>query len=55
VRAGENELEIDVTNLLANRLLGEGRKLGVIFGFPVHPPTLEPSGLVGPVRVIAVR
>jgi len=53
LQPGENDLEIAVTNLLANQLPGEGRKLGVIFNFPVHPPTLEPSGMVGPVRLLA--
>lgn len=66
VRAGQNELEIEVTNLWVNRLIGDARlpvekrltKTNVslnaaIPGFRGYSPNtpLEPSGLLGPVRL----
>jgi len=67
--AGQNELEIDVTNLWVNRLIGDaglppekritksnvrlfpkGEKIRSFQGFTAGTP-LEPSGLIGPVRV----
>jgi len=67
--AGRNELEIDVTNLWVNRLIGDaglaperritrsnvrlfdaGAKIRSFQGFTAGTP-LEPSGLIGPVRV----
>jgi len=60
VKAGQNKLEIRVVNTWVNRLLGDAllpedqRKTSVLF----HPDPragLQPSGLLGPVRVEVVR
>jgi hypothetical protein len=69
LRAGVNELKVDVTNLWSNRLVGE---MLYPSGFPHQPektftPTwfskrrltkdrkIQPSGLAGPVQIKAVR
>lgn len=69
VRDGSNDLEVEVTNLWVNRLIGDaalpaekritktnvrlfpaGEKIRPFQGFTASDP-LEPSGLLGPVRV----
>lgn len=59
VRAGNNDLEIDVINLWPNRMIGDGRlapeKRYTVTNIPTYyepkPQTLLPSGLLGPVTV----
>lgn len=52
---GENTLEISVTNLWVNRLIGdackEDRKTFYSYDFYKHDDTLLPSGLMGPVSI----
>jgi hypothetical protein len=57
LRAGENQLEIDVVNLWRNRLIGDAAKPAdervtrtTIVAAPTEP--LLPSGLLGPVRLV---
>jgi len=61
VREGENQLEIDVVNLWPNRMIGDGplppEKRFTTTNIPIYYEhgrhTLLPSGLLGPVRVLA--
>jgi hypothetical protein len=59
IHSGENDLEINVTNLWPNRLIGDeqpGAKkycFSLIKPFKRGSPLLE-SGLLGPVRVYSV-
>jgi hypothetical protein len=60
IRAGSNDLEIDVVNLWPNRLIGDGKlppekrlTQTNIDAFYKGEPKLLPSGLLGPVRVLA--
>jgi len=57
VKAGDNQLEIDVVNLWRNRLIGDAAKpvadrvtRTTIVAAPAEP--LLPSGLLGPVRLV---
>jgi hypothetical protein len=57
LRAGENQLEIDVVNLWRNRLIGDAAKPAdervtrtTIVAAPTEP--LLPSGLLGPVHLV---
>jgi hypothetical protein len=69
LRAGKNELKVDVTNLWSNRLVGE---LNYPDGFPgakkqtfkpewlskgrvTAERDIQPSGLAGPVKIISIR
>ena len=58
LQAGDNELEIEVTNSWANRLIGDARKpVAERVTFtpePFYTATDHPipSGLVGPVRIL---
>jgi len=60
VRAGENDLEIDVVNLWPNRMIGDGplpperrfTKTNIPIYYEPKPQTLLPSGLLGPVTVL---
>ena len=58
LRTGDNELEIEVTNSWANRLIGDARKpVSERVTFtpePFYTATDQPipSGLVGPVRIL---
>ncbi|MFC4312028.1 glycosyl hydrolase [Steroidobacter flavus] len=58
VRAGANELEVKVANLWANRLIGDAQpntKKVAFTTVPTYRPDapLRPSGLIGPVRLLA--
>jgi hypothetical protein len=62
LRAGANEIEIRVTNEWTNRIIGDrvmpGRRVLSQGGpppFGARPQTPSPSGLLGPVRFIAVE
>jgi hypothetical protein len=61
VKSGENALEIEVVNTWANRLIGDSRlpakKRATWATVNAFKPkdALEPSGLLGPVTVKAVR
>jgi hypothetical protein len=57
VKAGDNQLEIDVVNLWRNRLIGDAAQpvaervtRTTIVAAPTEP--LLPSGLLGPVRLV---
>lgn len=57
LKAGGNQLEIDVVNLLRNRLVGDAAQpvaervtRTTIVAAPTEP--LLPSGLLGPVRLV---
>jgi len=50
-RHGENSLEVRVTNLWINNLIGEARAGRQSFGVPASE-TARPSGILGPVRLI---
>jgi hypothetical protein len=55
--AGPNRIELAVTNLWVNRLIGDAQPDAEKVTFTVSPPylptaPLRPSGLIGPVRVI---
>jgi len=58
VRTGSNAITIRVANLWVNRLIGDAQpgaqKIGFTM-FPTYGPTtpLRPSGLIGPVRLLA--
>lgn len=61
LKAGQNKLEIKVTNLWVNRLIGD-KQPGVTnkltyTSFPYYQANspLVPSGLLGPVRVVSVK
>lgn len=60
IRTGENELEISVSNLWPNRLIGdaslpEDKRVGKTnIRYPANTPLL-PSGLLGPVRLQTVN
>ncbi len=59
LRAGDNRIEIKVTNVWANRLIGDvqpgATKIAFITGNAYQPTAaLRPSGLLGPVSLIAV-
>jgi len=60
-KAGDNQLEVKVTNLWTNRLAGDARlpknkrytfATNDIFGLAAPAPPPLPSGLLGPVRVL---
>ena len=60
LKPGDNSLEIEVVNLWPNRLVGDGalskdrrRTNTCVPGYYVGKGRLLPSGLLGPVRVIA--
>jgi hypothetical protein len=58
LRAGVNALEIKVTNLWVNRLIGDQQSGAKKYTFTAMPTykadaPLRPSGLLGPVRVLA--
>ena len=60
IRAGSNELEIDIVNLWPNRLIGDGKlppekrlTQTNIDGYYKGEHKLLPSGLLGPARVLA--
>ena len=64
IKAGENQLEIAVTNLWPNRLIGDGKmpaekrltKTNVMkYDTPGADSLLRPSGLLGPVQLRFVR
>jgi (4-O-methyl)-D-glucuronate---lignin esterase len=57
LKAGPNALELRVTNLWVNRLIGDAQPGAERVTFTVSPPyqasaPLRPSGLLGPVRVV---
>lgn len=60
LRAGRNELRIAVTNLWANRLIGDTRlpadkRIATTTTNPYNPGSpLQESGLLGPVRIVSV-
>ncbi len=61
LKAGENKIEIKVTNLWVNRLIGDAQP-GVTnkityttMPFYQANSKLLPSGLLGPVRIISVK
>jgi hypothetical protein len=54
---GANDIEIRVTNLWVNRLIGDAQPGAEKITFTVTPPytpsaPLRPSGLLGPVRIV---
>jgi hypothetical protein len=59
LQSGKNLLEIDVVNLWANRLIGDGtlpeadRRTRTNAGG--YPQELLPSGLLGPVRLLTTQ
>ncbi len=58
VRPGENRLRISVANLWVNRLIGDARRGSArytVTNGPTYTPhaPLRPSGLIGPVRLLA--
>jgi beta-galactosidase/beta-glucuronidase len=58
LKTGENKIEIRVTNLWVNRLIGDtqpGAKKITFTTMAFYQPNspLQPSGLMGPVRIIA--
>jgi alpha-L-rhamnosidase len=55
LQPGENRLEVTVTNTLLNHLVGAGMKKAVPFGGIAQEPQLLPSGLLGPVRLLAYQ
>jgi hypothetical protein len=59
LRPGENKLTLKVTNLWVNRLIGDQQPNAAKFTFTTYKPydadaPLLPSGLLGPVQLIAV-
>jgi hypothetical protein len=59
LRAGDNRVEITVTNYWANRLIGDEQPGTIPSTFtPIRPyqadSPLRPSGLLGPVRLISL-
>ena len=60
LRPGENQLQIKVTNLWVNRLIGDQQPNARKFTFTTYQPyqvdaPLLPSGLLGPVQLLAIR
>ncbi|MBQ7517687.1 MAG: hypothetical protein IJU13_04590 [Bacteroidales bacterium] len=60
LKPGENELEIEVTNLWVNRLIGDEQPGARRLTFTTYPyfsaqDALLPSGLLGPVRLLSGR
>ncbi|SHN40717.1 glycosyl hydrolase [Chitinophaga sp. CF418] len=61
LKAGENKLEIKVTNLWVNRLIGDAqpgvtnRITYTTLPFYKADSPLQPSGLLGPVKIISIR
>jgi hypothetical protein len=60
LKAGDNKLEIRVTNLWVNRLIGDAQPGANKLTFTTMPfyqanSPLQPSGLLGPVRIIDVK
>jgi len=61
VHAGENELEIEVSNCWANALLGAEQGKAPFAGIWTNAPyrrkeqTLLPSGLIGPLELIEIE
>lgn len=60
LRLGSNTLELKVTNLWVNRLIGDAQPGAVKIAFTTGPSyladaALRPSGLMGPVRLIEKR
>jgi hypothetical protein len=61
LQQGDNQLEIKVTNLWVNRLIGDrqpGVKEKITFTItePYRADTpLKPSGLMGPVKIISIK
>ena len=59
IREGENQLEIKVTNLWVNRMIGDRMKgmttVTKVRRFYTADDPLMPSGLLGPVRVVTSR
>jgi hypothetical protein len=59
LRPGENKVTVKVTNLWVNRLIGDQQPDATKFTFTTYKPydagaPLLPSGLLGPVRLLAV-
>lgn len=59
LKPGENALEIEVTNLWVNRLIGDEQPGATRVAFTTGPTyradaPLRPSGLLGPVRIVSV-
>jgi hypothetical protein len=59
LRAGANTLEIKVTNVWVNRLIGDQQPGAARFAFSANQPyradsPLLPSGLLGPVKVVSL-
>ena len=61
LHAGKNDIEVKVTNLWINRLIGDSRpevtEKVTWSQYPFYRPTsqLSPSGLMGPVKVITLK
>ncbi len=61
LKPGENKLEIKVTNLWVNRLIGDAQpgvtEKATFTSFPLHraDSKLLPSGLLGPVKILTVK
>jgi hypothetical protein len=64
LKEGENQLQVDVVNLWANRLIGDGKKPAkerstqtnvIKFDTPDSEKYLRISGLLGPVRIIYAK
>jgi hypothetical protein len=58
LRAGDNRIEIKVTNAWVNRLIGDEQPAAVKYTYAdFHPykasSPLMPSGLMGPVRIVS--
>lgn len=60
LKEGENNLELAVTNLWVNQLVGdsdrnkEGKKTWTLLNTDYSENPLQPSGLVGPVRLVSI-
>lgn len=60
LRPGKNRLEVRITNLWVNRLIGDKQPDAERYAFTVVPTytadaPLRPSGLIGPVRIMRVE